>query len=101
VNHRTYKRKTYKSPVALTCAGCGREIPAGSSYWKDLTKQSWHPSCKRMGVSQHKYSPPRYRFDDHVGQNCEGCGTTIAEGEDVVHINTKPWHKECHVLMRR
>lgn len=94
-----YQRRSYTSEEALTCAGCKGTIAAGESFWRGVTKEPWHKSCKRHGVNVARPTPKRFLHDDPVGQDCGGCGMEIYEDDKVAHVLARPWHKEC--VLRR
>lgn len=88
-------RRTYRSPTSLTCAGCRGEIEPGTKFWRGLTKEPWHPSCKRTGVVPGPAPIRRYPVDDPIGKHCGGCRLEILAGEAFVHLRAAPWHKFC------
>lgn len=88
-------RRTYRSDVALTCAGCKAQIAPGEPHWQGLTKEPWHKACRRLGVTQSLYTPGRYKADNPTGKPCEGCDQEITAEDDVVFKVARPWHKEC------
>lgn len=96
--NRQWRQKIYTVTFEQFCAGCKGRIPAGNGFWKDRTKQPWHPACKRIGVTTTRVETPRYLFDDPVGEKCDGCGMEITEDDIVVHKSAKPWHKECSLV---
>ncbi|MBU1802382.1 hypothetical protein [Nocardioides sp.] len=96
---RRAHRRTYREGDDLTCAGCKGVILAGEKFWRGITREPWHPACRRLNVNTAHPITKRYLTDDPVGQSCGGCGCVITEHDTVVHKLAKPWHKEC-ILMR-
>jgi hypothetical protein len=91
-----YARRSYVADEGLTCRICVQPIEVGSRYWIDLTKSTFHPVCKRIGL---KPSPAvqtsRYLNDPDVGKHCAGCGWEIGPDEKILYVVTLPWHAEC------
>lgn len=88
-------RRFYVAEADLVCVRCTQPIHKGARYVRDITKQPSHPQCRRLNISTRRVEQPRFQFDSAVGAECDGCGDTIREGEEVVHVLAKPWHTEC------
>jgi hypothetical protein len=89
-------QRQYTARKILTCAACSGTIRRGRPYVRGLTREPYHPDCRRRHVLPPAEEVPRYLVGCPVGKLCNGCDRAI-ELEDlgVVHVLTKPWHKEC------
>ena len=94
---RTARTRRVTKGEHLVCGGCGERIYG--LYVRDLTKQPWHKSCRRMGVTKHSMSAAPARYLGRADAPCDGCGEQIHSDGDVVTVATIPWHREC--FMRR
>ena len=92
-------RKSHVSTTARKCVGCGMEISAGVPFWVGLTGESWHKSCKRLGVTPRRSIPQRFKTDDPVGKACGACDLVIYDDDVVVFKMARPFHKECAIRM--
>jgi hypothetical protein len=89
---KTATRRRVTKGELLLCAGCGERIHA--EYVRDLTKQPWHPVCRRLGAPVNAPPPPRYLGT--TKNTCDGCDLPVTEHDDTLTVNAAPWHRECY-----
>lgn len=89
-------RRYYTAQIETKCGRCTLTITKGSKVARDLTGALQHKDCVLLKVSPLR-ARARFIQDNPVGRTCEGCGDTITEGEQVVHLMTMPWHRECRI----
>lgn len=92
----TYKRRVHRVPEEQTCSRCRNTIGSNAAHYRDLSSAVAHPSCVRLNIKP-IVEAPRFKQDPAVGQDCEGCGMKILAGDKVVHVLTRPWHRECRL----
>lgn len=101
------RRKYYVADHEMSCShpGCVVPIQAGQRYIQGLTKEPWHPSCRKAAI--YVPEPANPNRDSPLARlpkpepECTGCHEPVRADERQVHTFSECWHKDCYDFDRK
>jgi hypothetical protein len=98
-NGQRFAAKWLSTDVEI-CRMCQREMKPGVAFVRGLTKEPYHPACRRLLSAAGPARPVKIKSIDS-GETCAGCADFISSTEKFTRVSGVPWHKECFLRERR